>query len=129
MGLFGAFVCCQPSKCNLILFVFIVIIKQFFFRISICTRLLFRAFLPTIVLNFIQFIVTKYFHPKPCSQTIRCTLCIKLAFSKHSWHIVFMQEHPNPQTKVDTNTNHHCFCIVNFQYLLWLIVLLGARKY
>lgn len=89
MGLFGAFVCCQPSKCNLILFVFIVIIKQFFFRISICTRLLFRAFFTYNRIKFHSIYRYEIFSPKkPCSQTIRCTLCIKLAFSKHSWHIV-----------------------------------------
>lgn len=72
-------------------------------------------FLPTIVLNFIQFIVTKYFHPKNLAAKQYDAHCVS------SWHLantlgtlLCMQELPNPQTKVDTNTNHHCFCIVNF---------------
>lgn len=81
-------------------------------------------FLPTIVLNFIQFIVTKYFHPKNLAAKQYDAHCVS------SWHLantlgtlLCMQELPNPQTKVDTNTSHHCFCIVNsIQYLLWLIV-------
>lgn len=123
MGLFGAFVCCQPSKCNLILFVFIVIIKQFFFRISICTRLLFRAFFTYNRIKFHSIYRYEIFSPKNLAAKQYDAHCVS------SWHLantlgtlLCMQELPNPQTKVDTNTNHHCFCIVNFQYLLWLIV-------